>query len=232
MAAAGTPCTDDGEACTADRCNGGGICEHIADGTVCDDGNPCTIDSCDPTNGCTNAGVPLPSENCDIGGRSKLALTDGVQAGADKLRWKWSSGDAIFQDELGTPSIDTTYALCIYDSTDTGPTLVSSIIVAPDPNFWKSNSPNGWRYTDASGSSTGVQKVLIGTGDVGETKISIQARGDLPLPGALFPDRYFAANPELLVQFASSTGICWQSGYGPAGTTVDNATTFKGNNLH
>jgi hypothetical protein len=40
----GSPCTDDGDACTADTCDGAGACDHpaAADGTACDDGIACT----------------------------------------------------------------------------------------------------------------------------------------------------------------------------------------------
>ena len=77
--AAGTPCTDDGNACTNDVCSGAGACVHpettaaCSDGNACttgdvcsggaciggppancDDANPCTDDTCDPATGCLN----------------------------------------------------------------------------------------------------------------------------------------------------------------------------------
>ncbi len=41
---AGSTCTDDGDACTTDTCNGTGTCDHpaAADGSACDDGIACT----------------------------------------------------------------------------------------------------------------------------------------------------------------------------------------------
>src|SRR5438034_311502 len=48
---AGTACTDDGNPCTLDQCNGtSNACQHPAGnaGATCaDDGNPCTTDTCD-----------------------------------------------------------------------------------------------------------------------------------------------------------------------------------------
>lgn len=40
----GAPCTDDGNQCTNDQCNGAGVCLHPtkANGTTCSDGNVCT----------------------------------------------------------------------------------------------------------------------------------------------------------------------------------------------
>ena len=76
---AGVGCTDDGNVCTDDACNGAGLCIHpnntapCNDGSACttndtcgggactggpppncNDGNDCTDDGCDPDLGCTN----------------------------------------------------------------------------------------------------------------------------------------------------------------------------------
>lgn len=44
---AGEPCTDDGNECTDDTCDGGGACLHAANTAPCDDGDMCTqSDAC------------------------------------------------------------------------------------------------------------------------------------------------------------------------------------------
>jgi hypothetical protein len=54
----GTLCTDDGNPCTNDVCNGSGSCQHVNNSNPCtDDGDPCTTDSC-------SAGVCLHVNNC------------------------------------------------------------------------------------------------------------------------------------------------------------------------
>ena len=44
LESSGSPCADDGNQCTADQCNGAGLCQHPtkADGATCNDGNACT----------------------------------------------------------------------------------------------------------------------------------------------------------------------------------------------
>jgi cysteine-rich repeat protein len=44
---AGSPCADDGEVCTADECDGAGVCAHpvLPDATPCEDGDLCTEDT-------------------------------------------------------------------------------------------------------------------------------------------------------------------------------------------
>jgi hypothetical protein len=75
--AAGTACTDDGNPCTSDVCDGSGNCTHagVANGTACtDDGNACTSDVCEtsacahlPETGaaCTSDGNPCTTDVCD-----------------------------------------------------------------------------------------------------------------------------------------------------------------------
>ncbi len=99
---ADAPCTDDGNACTRDICNGAGVCQHPASpaGTTCSDGNACTendqcvgticmggapvtcndddectVDTCEPTLGCLfEIGVETPE--CD-------SCADGIDNDGD-----------------------------------------------------------------------------------------------------------------------------------------------------
>lgn len=61
---AGTACSDDGDMCTDDTCDGLGSCAHTP--IVCDDGNSCTVDSCDSASGCIAAPV-MDGASCDDG---------------------------------------------------------------------------------------------------------------------------------------------------------------------
>ncbi len=65
-AAIGTGCTDDGNVCTDDQCDGAGTCGHPANSASCDDGLYCTgVDSC--SGGvCNHTGDPcLGGPECD-----------------------------------------------------------------------------------------------------------------------------------------------------------------------
>ncbi|HKQ63206.1 MAG TPA: post-COAP-1 domain-containing protein [Candidatus Polarisedimenticolaceae bacterium] len=60
---AGTSCTDDGNVCTDDLCDGNGSCAQVNNTVSCDDGNDCTAgDTC--TNGVCVGGAP-PEEVCN-----------------------------------------------------------------------------------------------------------------------------------------------------------------------
>lgn len=57
---------DDGDACTADVCNGDGTCAHTS-AKDCDDGNPCTNDGCNPETGACRNEPTLGLTYCDDG---------------------------------------------------------------------------------------------------------------------------------------------------------------------
>jgi hypothetical protein len=67
---ANTPCTDEGNPCTVDVCNGSGACVHnpVANNTMCTDSNVCTQgDTCQ--GGVCVPGAPLPcndNEDCTV----------------------------------------------------------------------------------------------------------------------------------------------------------------------
>src|SRR5439155_14044160 len=79
--AAGTACTDDGNACTSDMCNGtvgAPACTHPAGnaGAPCpDDGNPCTLDQC---NG-TSTSCQHPAGNAGAVCRAAVDVCDAVE---------------------------------------------------------------------------------------------------------------------------------------------------------
>ena len=55
---------DDGNVCTADRCDPALGCVYEDTSDMCDDGVACTHDACDPVSGCTN----IPDDSlCDDG---------------------------------------------------------------------------------------------------------------------------------------------------------------------
>ncbi len=50
-----SPGCDDGDFCTADRCDAGGGCLHVSKDAACSDGDPCTLDVCTTGVGCEHS---------------------------------------------------------------------------------------------------------------------------------------------------------------------------------
>lgn len=104
---------DDGNLAAGDCCSP--TCTFEAAGTPCpDDGDACTLDECDAAGVC---GVGAPRSGCRTALKSALALKNDADDGKDKLIWKWLKGAATTQGELGLPTGTTTYTLCLYAGT-------------------------------------------------------------------------------------------------------------------
>src|SRR5205085_10944365 len=141
--AAQTPCTSDGNPCTDDVCDSAGHCgidnavacddgnpctsdDRCSGGACigggpppeCDDGNPCTVDSCDPVSGCssTDRSAYAVSGHCSKVARSKLKIFDDGNSSSIKLQLGPEAIDIDYAG-LGAPDVDTTYGMCIYDTT-------------------------------------------------------------------------------------------------------------------
>ena len=68
-AAGGTACTDDGNVCTNDICNGSGSCTHPSNTASCDDGNACTVMDRVVRGTCTGDPVICPAAGDGRAGR-------------------------------------------------------------------------------------------------------------------------------------------------------------------
>lgn len=232
-----TPCASDGNVCTNDVCNGGGSCAHPGNSASCDDGNVCTVgdtcyagscyggaaqldcddsdlcttDTCQPGVGCVNSDVPIDSSSCLAAPKARIQISDPGDAEKRKLSWQWAAGAAFDQSLLGTPKQDTTYALCVYDSSGSIRSLAASVVAAPSPTSWFVLTPKGLRYEDAGGTSDGLTKAQIKTGEDGRTKIKWSAAGgNVPLPGPAGA-AYLQSDPSVVVQLVTSDGVCWTS---------------------
>jgi len=209
----GTPCPD-GNVCTGDAlCDGAGVCQPGVP-LVCDDGEPCTQNSCDPILGCQFSTGPATS--CKVAAKSKLQVTDKTPDSKDKLQWKWIKGDELLFPELGTPSTTTEYALCVYDTSSSTPTLVTSVVVPPSV-FWLPKN-NGFKYTDKTLTNDGVQKVTLKIGAAGKAKADFKAKGmNLPTPAPFSGSQFFEQDPAVTVQLINNNGTCLTTEFtGPA----------------
>jgi hypothetical protein len=223
----GTACSSDSNQCTTDQCDRAGRCEHVADSSVCDDFNPCTVDTCDRVSGCTNAARPMTG--CGESTRAKVILIAGATPEFSTLKWKLSRTGAIAQTDLGTPDTDTTYALCIYDDGQSdNPVLSSSVVIEPSSLFWRSASPQGWSYSDASGSSSGVKRLTITTGEPGRAIMSLMAGGvNLPVSHPFQSDRLFEQSPNVVMQLVNDGGKCWEAVFSPQATSANTGSVFR-----
>jgi hypothetical protein len=109
------------------------------------------------------------------------------------MKWRWGRGEGFSQYDLGAPTSATTYALCVYDSSNGTDQLVTEMQINPNA-MWSSKDPSGWIYTDNTGSQDGVMKAVLKAGGLNKSKVRVVARGmnvpiPLPLGGETFLTR-------------------------------------------
>jgi len=245
-------CTDDGDVCTDDVCDGAGACTHpnntapceegnlctgfdtcasgvciVGGVTDCDDGDLCTADTCDAATGCRHVAQLLPESACAVASKIMLAIKNNDDPARNLLKWRWVAGEPFSRSDLGMPGQDTAYALCVYDTTASAPTLVASVDITPGPR-WAEDVSKGWVYADRAGMSDGVLEVLLKTGDAGKTKALLKSGGvKLPIPLPATDSRYFNQAPSVIAQLVNSEGVCLTSKFTLVDTLRNDATQFK-----
>ena len=111
--AAGTGCTDDGNVCTDDECNGSGTCTHPNNTDPCDDGDACNVGEACSGGSCVG-GSPV-----DCSGASDLCKTASCDSGGSE-----GNCDTITPINEGGSCDDTLY--CNGTDTCSGGTCVHS----------------------------------------------------------------------------------------------------------
>lgn len=154
---------------------------------------------------CTN----LPRTTCAQGAKASLMVKTPADPAKAKIKFKWTKGEAVDQDDFGDPDTTTNYALCVYDSELAVVSPAPTIDVRPNA-AWLSKSPNGWQYKDKVGAYAGVEKVTLKPGASEKSKLSVGGGGmGLPLPAAVGVDRFFAQDPNVTVQLVNENEKCW-----------------------
>jgi hypothetical protein len=214
----GSLCTD-GDACSAGACVSG----EVED---CDDGILCTEDSCDPEEGCQNLGT-VQEAGCYEAGKFTFAVKDTGLPEKNSIKWGWKKGAAVDPLDLGTPTADTSYALCIFDQSSGVPELVGSYVVPPDGILWLQKDDQV-RYSDKPGTAAGVTGLKVKSSTAGKSGAQLKAVGvhlDLPAPAS--GSAYFSLDPSLTVQLRNDTGACWTSEFTPGMASRNTGFQFK-----
>src|SRR5439155_2805501 len=111
------------------------VCSDVVD-------NDCngTAD-CDDTACNQNPACPAPTTLCSGGpftckspGRTQLTIRNSSDDHRDSMTFTWSIGDATTTGELGDPTADTQYAVCLWDDVGGAPTLVMHMDAPPAGN--------------------------------------------------------------------------------------------------
>jgi len=198
----GTPCPDDGDACTTvDACDGAGVCEHRAE----------------------------PAPDCrqpTVAGKASLTIKDKPLDAKDQLIWKWTRGPVTLLEEFGDPETSDDYTLCLYEEGPTSSAVRARVRVPAGGTCrgracWRLRR-SGLKYLDKDLTPDGALKLDLKEGVVsGKAKIMMQARGEqLAMPT-------LPLAPPFRVQLLADNGACWEARYDAAGIRTNDGTLLR-----
>ncbi len=227
-------CTDTFEATAAAPldCDDGNPAIHPGATEVCSDAadNDCNgAADCDDTSCAADSacGAGLCSGgpfSCKNPGSTQFDLRNASKDSRDKVAFRWTLGDPTTAAELGDPTVDTRYAVCVWDDVAGTPTLVMEAVAPPAGNCigrpcWRAlGDGDGFRYRDPGRLPSGLDQLTLRAGPLGRSTVSVRGRG-VSLPD---PPTPFQQDPHVTVQLVNSLGNCWGVDYvTPARTNTD-----------
>lgn len=177
--------------------------------------------------GCRTPTIPL---------KSKLLFLDRPDDTDDQLRWKFVKGTATDAADLGDPTADEGYVLCLYDASSPGGALLMENRIPASGTCgskpcWKAlGNPagsKGYRYKDNDRTPHGIQKMVLKPGADGKSKVVIKGGQDHVFDGGPGTPALPLTLP-VTVQLQNASGACWQATYDTAGVGVNEPGFYKG----
>jgi cysteine-rich repeat protein len=185
-AAVDTPCESDFSRCTADTCNGTGLCGGTSMPVVC-----ATCATCDVVGGCLDA--PRPA--CDAMAPKTVGLKTGDPA---RRSATWGVGDPQ-PTGFGDPTTTSSYALCVFDVSAPLPTALLRAAAPAGGTCggkpcWKATA-TGFSYRDPERTPDGLATLTLRSSPRRGTKVKAKGKG----PALALPPS-FAGVTDLVVQ--------------------------------
>jgi hypothetical protein len=144
------------------------------------------------------------------------------------LTWKWANGAQTSLGDFGNPTVDTNYALCVYDESAQGSAreLVLSATgpaagICSGQPCWKQTTA-GFQYEDQKRTPHGLYDIGLTPGGSGQANIRVRGAG-LNLQPVALP---LKQSNKIIVQLVNSLGTCWEDSFG-APASINSAAEFR-----
>jgi hypothetical protein len=163
-----------------------------------------------------------PRTGCMAPTSSKVTIKRKLDAvpNADQFSWNWSKGEAFGGMEIGDPSSNADYGVCVYTDADSSPRLIYEAGVPASSSWAVKPTAASWKST--LGAERGLSKLSVKGGDAGKTSVKAKAKG------VTWPQRTFLVTTPLVVQAVNSqTGECWSSRCEASDVDQNEGTSFK-----
>ena len=157
----------------------------------------------EPRTDCRGEAVP---------GRSRLVMREKRgDSNRDVIKWRLKKGQAVTSADLGDPTADTDYELCVYVEVAD----VCWLVLHPDALAgpgWKARR-KGYVFKAKKGKhEDGLRKLRLRTGADGKARLQLKGKGPLlDLRALPVPD-----DAAILVQLYNGANQCWSTEFGDA----------------
>lgn len=189
----------------------------LGDGTTTADSPPATCNQ----SGFQICGCPArPLTGCREPTELEESTLKVSANGSGSFKWQWKKGEASTAADFGTPSSQSTYLMCLYETPPSGvPRLVFEASARAGGNCngracWSQyvtadQTLRKWVYKDPHATNDGVRGVRLFPGIATRAKIDVQGRGPyLHLPASL------GLQGKLIAQLSNTTPhACWEASY-------------------
>ena len=124
--------------------------------------------------------MPRPRCPCRtpaVAGKAALRLKDAAVDARDGAAWSWAKGAATTKSELGDPTADDGFDLCVYDA---GTLVLGATApaggVCPTKPCWKARK-HGFDYANRKALPNGLKAITLREGASGKARITVGGKG-------------------------------------------------------
>ncbi|HXC50833.1 MAG TPA: hypothetical protein VN634_08120 [Candidatus Limnocylindrales bacterium] len=151
----------------------------------------------------------------------------------DSLTWTWKKGEPFDHSELGTPTIDNRFTLCVYEEisgVERLKTWFDAYGGYDEATRWTDFDPRGWSFHAAQGFNPDEVRNLRMRPSPTESDAMFKASssyGVAAIPPPVSDTSYFDESAILTVRLVGANGFCATSQYSVAGADINQHDSFK-----
>jgi cysteine-rich repeat protein len=160
--------------------------------------------------------------------KSQLQLRKRSDPSKNRLKLKWSKGDAVDVSEFDDPTTATDLAICIFHEPGSvlTPAFEARVLSGGECRgkaCWKRQGTKGFAFKDRDGFADGLEKVSLRAGATGKSRILVKGRGANLLTMTLPMESAITVQIE-----TNENGACWQLDLPASGIQKNDSEEFKG----
>lgn len=155
---------------------------------------------------------PAPSSGCRPANKSLLSITVAATPERAKLRWWGNNPSGTTFADFGDPTVSTSYAFCLYDTSDRTQPLMfdeapAATACATEP-CWELYASTVFLYSDGRHASDGLSQFKLKVSTGGGSLLGVKGKG-----AGLGAPEFPLTTPVRVQIHRSGSSVCWEATY-------------------